>query len=228
MTLSYLALAALSCAAMAFVASLLSDQVRTLVTGEIEAGKVLRKKTYLAFGFGLIFFAPLFVPNHFSSSFQLAAFCIFSLVLYVLFICDLETMVLPDFLTKPLLWLGLLFSCTAYSDVSPENAIFGAAFGYLSLFVINAVSRLAMGRQGIGGGDFKLLAAIGAFGGFKIAALTLLLVPFVGVASYFVIPKRLISEDGEMPLGLSLAICGMVGLLFGESICDYYFTLVHL
>lgn len=92
------------------------------------------------------------------------AFCLFASVLVALFFIDLDTQLLPDQLTIPLIWAGLLFNA-AFGLVPLEQSLYGAVLGYLSLWGFYHLFRLATGKEGMGYGDFKLLAALGAWFG---------------------------------------------------------------
>jgi len=94
------------------------------------------------------------------------------------FFIDLETFLLPDVLTLSLLWLGLLGSAFELLPLAPAEAIWGACFGYMILWTINGLYRLLRKQDGFGGGDFKLLAALGAWLGWSA------IVPILGLASF--------------------------------------------
>ncbi|MBO9536842.1 A24 family peptidase [Herbaspirillum sp.] len=130
---------------------------------------------------------------------------------------DADTMLLPDDLTLPLLWLGLLVNLN--HRIAPlQDAVLGAAAGYAALWLIFWVFKLATGKEGLGYGDFKLMAALGAWLGWQALPFVLLsasaLGAIVGIA--LVAAKR--HERGQaIPFGPYLAIAGMLALLYGGN-----------
>jgi leader peptidase (prepilin peptidase)/N-methyltransferase len=144
-----------------------------------------------------------------------AAACamVFTAALVALAWIDLETGLLPDVITLPLLWAGLLVN-TAHVFTGPASAIVGAASGYVFLWLLFHAFRLATGREGMGHGDFKLLAALGAWLG--VAALPWILIMasvcgvVVGLALIF---TRRVARGQPQPFGPYLAAAGIVGLL---------------
>lgn len=138
---------------------------------------------------------------------------------------DLDTFFLPDDITLPLLWIGLLLNLRGtYVDLG--SAVIGAAAGYLVLWTIFWVFKFATGKEGMGYGDFKLLAAIAAWLGWKSLPLVILLSSFVGA----VIGIALIVFAGRgrnvpIPFGPYLAIAGVVALLYGEPLSKQLFDL---
>jgi leader peptidase (prepilin peptidase)/N-methyltransferase len=145
----------------------------------------------------------------------------FTWTLIALAVIDAKTLLLPDMLTYPLLWAGLLLNMNGLIVPLPD-AVLGAAFGYLSLWSIFHLFRLLTGKEGMGYGDFKLLAALGAWGGWQI-------LPFVIFASslfgaVFGILWMLVKGKGEslpMPFGPWLAMAGFVAVVWHESILAY-------
>jgi len=137
---------------------------------------------------------------------------------------DLDTQYLPDELTLPLLWAGLLLAVTVgrgtgLFPVGPADAIVGAAAGYLSLWSVHHLFRLVTGRDGFGYGDFKLLAALGAFGGWTI----LLPVVLLSALSGALVGIALISlgrhqRQNPMPYGPFLAVAGWLVLTFPHAL----------
>ncbi|MGJ8679613.1 prepilin peptidase [Paraglaciecola sp.] len=135
---------------------------------------------------------------------------------------DLDTMLLPDQLTLALLWIGLLISIEA-PFVSTQDAIIGAAVGYLCLWSLYWAFKLLTGKEGMGYGDFKLLAAIGAWVGWQHLPVVVLLSSFVGA----IVGVTLLSVQGKdkttpIPFGPYLAAAGWLTLLYGDSIVDLY------
>jgi leader peptidase (prepilin peptidase)/N-methyltransferase len=135
---------------------------------------------------------------------------------------DLDHHLLPDSITLPLLWLGLLIN-TQGVFTSLESAVYGAAAGYLILWSVYWLFKLLTGKEGMGYGDFKLLAAIGAWGGIKILPLVVLLSSVVGVIlALLLIAFRRHQAQNPLPFGPYLAIAGWVALLWGEPIISAY------
>jgi leader peptidase (prepilin peptidase)/N-methyltransferase len=135
---------------------------------------------------------------------------------------DLDTQLLPDSLTLPLLWLGLLLSLGGiFTD--PATAILGAATGYLLLWLVFHGFRLATGKEGMGRGDFKLLALFGAWLGWQAVPQILLLSALPGAIVGVALIASGRSQAGQpIPFGPFLSIAGWVSLLWGEAITDGY------
>ncbi len=135
---------------------------------------------------------------------------------------DLDTTLLPDSITLPLLWMGLLFNLGGHFTSLP-SAVIGAMAGYLSLWSVYWLFKLATGKEGMGFGDFKLLAAIGAWLGWERLPVTILLSSLVG-AIVGVAMIILIRHDRRIPIpfGPYLAGGGVVALLFGDALTRAY------
>ena len=135
---------------------------------------------------------------------------------------DLDTQLLPDDLTLPLLWLGLLFNLgDTFTDL--PSAVIGAMAGYLALWSVYWLFKLATGKEGMGYGDFKLLAAIGAWLGWQILPLTILLSSLVGalVGMALIVFARH-GRNVPIPFGPYLAAAGVIALFWGESLTNHY------
>jgi leader peptidase (prepilin peptidase)/N-methyltransferase len=137
---------------------------------------------------------------------------------------DLDHQLLPDSLTLPLLWLGLLASLGSTTaggagpPVDPRSAIIGAAAGYLSLWSVFQLFRLATGKEGMGYGDFKLLAALGAWLGWQMLLPIVLLSALVGaVVGLAMIALRRHQAANPMPFGPFLAGAGFLAMLWGPE-----------
>ncbi|MBS4097515.1 MAG: prepilin peptidase [Sulfuricella sp.] len=135
---------------------------------------------------------------------------------------DFDTQYLPDDLTLPLLWLGLLFNtANAFTDL--KSAVIGAIAGYLSLWSVYWAFKLIMKKEGMGYGDFKLLAAIGAWFGWIMLPLVILLSSLVGaVVGTFLIILAKRGRNVPMPFGPYLAGGALVALFWGEPIVRAY------
>ncbi|MBT9539040.1 A24 family peptidase [Thiobacillus sp.] len=135
---------------------------------------------------------------------------------------DLDTTLLPDSLTQPLLWLGLLFNLNGTYTSLPD-AVMGAVAGYLVLWSVYWLFKLATGKEGMGYGDFKLLAALGAWLGWQMLPVTLLLSSVLG-AAVGIAMIVLVKHDRRVPIpfGPYLAGGGLVALFFGADLTQAY------
>ena len=151
---------------------------------------------------------------------------VFVYFLIALTFIDVDTQLLPDRLTIPLLWLGLLVNLSTFGFASLPSAVLGAAAGYLSLWLVYWIFRLATGKEGMGYGDFKLLAAIGAWLGWEMLLLVILLASVAGalIGIVLMIAARR-GKDIPLPFGPYLAIAGFVALLFGPQLVQSYLAL---
>jgi leader peptidase (prepilin peptidase)/N-methyltransferase len=148
---------------------------------------------------------------------------------------DLDHQLLPDDITLPLLWAALLASVVtgglpgATLPVSPADAIIGAASGYLSLWAVFHAFRFFTGKEGMGYGDFKLLAALGAWLGWKMLPLVLLLSASVGaVVGIAMVLFRGRDRAAPMPFGPYLAAAGWIAMLYGDTLVSAYLRLSGL
>lgn len=141
---------------------------------------------------------------------------------------DYDTTLLPDNLTLPLMWLGLLAALAGMSPLSLEQAVTGAMAGYLSLWSVYWLFKLVTGKEGMGYGDFKLLAALGAFLGWQMIPLVLLLSSLVGaIIGVSLIATGVIKRQQGIPFGPYLATAGWISLLWGEKIVSGYLGLFN-
>lgn len=139
---------------------------------------------------------------------------------------DLDTQLLPDAITLPLLWAGLILNIPG-TFIDLRSAVIGAAAGYLFLWTIYWLFKLATGKEGMGFGDFKLLAAIGAWTGWQVLPLVVLLSSFIGAAvgiTLMVLAKR--GRNVPIPFGPYLAGAGAMGLFWGPQMTHYYLAKV--
>ncbi len=155
---------------------------------------------------------------HFGFGAQAAWALIFGWALIALAVIDLDTQLLPDSLTQPLIWLGLLINLSnVFTPLSA--AVIGAAGGYLSLWIVYWLFKLVTGKEGMGYGDFKLLAAIGAWLGWQLLPLTLLLSSLVGAAvGITLILGGRHRREVPIPFGPYLAGGGLIALLWGHDL----------
>lgn len=158
----------------------------------------------------------------FGSGFAGLATLVFAYLLIAMTFIDADTQLLPDDLTFLLLWCGLLININGTFATLPE-AVIGAAAGYLSLWSIYWIFKLATGKEGMGYGDFKLLAALGAWLGWKILPVIVLLSSAVGaVVGIALILFAKHGRDNPIPFGPYLAAAGMLALLYGKTIAQTY------
>ncbi|MCG6202475.1 prepilin peptidase [Psychromonas antarctica] len=151
---------------------------------------------------------------------------LFTWALISLTFIDFDTMLLPDQITLPLLWFGLLINING-TFVGLTDAVLGAAFGYLSLWSIYWVFKLITGKEGMGYGDFKLLAALGAWFGWQALPLIILISSFAGaIIGIGVILASKDKQSRPMPFGPYLAIAGWIFLVYGDPITQFYYSLV--
>jgi len=136
---------------------------------------------------------------------------------------DFDTQLLPDSLTLPLLWLGLFASVMGYTGIAPRDAIIGALAGYLALWSVYHLFRLATGKEGMGYGDFKLLAALGAWLGWQMLLPIILLSALVGaLTGITLIVVRGRDRSVPIPFGPFLAAAGWIALIWGPQIVAGY------
>lgn len=141
---------------------------------------------------------------------------------------DLDTQLLPDGITMPLLWLGLLFNLAgAYTDL--RSAVIGAVAGYLALWSVYWLFKLITGKEGMGYGDFKLLGALGAWLGWQMLPLIILLSSAVGAVvgiALIVIVRH--GRNVPIPFGPYLAGGGLIALLWGQALTHGYLQLLSV
>ncbi|HOY86891.1 MAG: A24 family peptidase [Methylotenera sp.] len=147
---------------------------------------------------------------------------LFTFALIALTFIDFDTQLLPDDITLPLLWLGLFVNLNSgFTDL--KSAVIGAIAGYLILWSIYWVFKLVTGKEGMGYGDFKLLAAIGAWFGWQLLPAVILLSSIVGViigVGLIIYAKR--GREVPMPFGPFLALGGIAALFYGQQLAGYY------
>lgn len=166
-----------------------------------------------------------YVAFHFGFSYFTIALIFFTFVLIAATFIDLDTMLLPDQLTLPLTWAGIALALLGISPVTLQDSVIGAIAGYLCLWTVYWGFKLITGKEGMGYGDFKLLAALGAWLGWQSLPMIILFSSVVGVI-FGLIQLRLQKKGIEkaFPFGPYLAIAGWVSLLWGDQILSWYFT----
>ena len=163
-----------------------------------------------------------YVAWHFGFTWQAGAMLLLTWGLLAMSLIDADHQLLPDVLVLPLLWLGLIANHFGLF-ASLGDALFGAVFGYLSLWSVFWLFKLVTGKEGMGYGDFKLLAMLGAWGGWQILPLTILLSSLVGAILGVIMLRLRNAESGTpIPFGPYLAIAGWIALLWGDQITRTY------
>nr|WP_281647580.1 A24 family peptidase [Parendozoicomonas sp. Alg238-R29] len=148
--------------------------------------------------------------------------CLLSWSLLAMSMIDVDHQLLPDSMTLPLLWLGLLLN-TNEMFTTLEDAVYGAAAGYLSLWSVYWLFKLTTGKEGMGFGDFKLLAALGAWMGWQFLPLIILLSSLVGaVIGIAMIIFRGRDRNIPIPFGPYLAAAGLIAMFKGDEIISSY------
>ncbi len=159
---------------------------------------------------------------HFGYSFTAIAASFFILALITLTAIDLDTHLLPDTITLPLLWLGLLFNLNeGFVDIN--SAVIGAALGYLILWSVYWLFKLITKKEGMGYGDFKMLAAIGAWFGWQALPAIILLSSLAGsIAGLTMITFGKSHRNSQIPFGPFIAAAGIIMLFSGAQISRIY------
>lgn len=164
---------------------------------------------------------------HFGSGVQGLASLVFAYLLIAMTFIDADTKYLPDVLTYPLLWIGLLLN-TQNTFVPINDAVIGAAAGYLFFWLIGKLFYLLRKTEGMGQGDYKLLAALGAWFGWKMLPLIVLVSSLFGAVIgvvLIVLAKR--GRNYALPFGPYLAFAGLMAMVSGEAIIDAYLRSGH-
>lgn len=163
-----------------------------------------------------------YIAWHFGWSWQAAAMLLLTWGLLAMSVIDIDHQLLPDSLVLPSLWLGLILNSFGLF-ASLADALWGAVFGYLGLWSVYWLFKLITGKEGMGYGDFKLLALLGAWGGWQVLPLTILLSSLVGAVLGSLMLRLQKADSGSaIPFGPYLAIAGWVALLWGEQITTGY------
>jgi leader peptidase (prepilin peptidase)/N-methyltransferase len=162
------------------------------------------------------------IASKFGYSLNTIAASIFALTLLTLACIDIETQLLPDKITLPLMWLGLIWNLNeGFTDI--QSAVIGAAAGYLFLWCIYWLYKFTTGKEGMGYGDFKMLAAIGAWFGWIMLPLVILFSSLAGSIigiSLIIFTKK--KRSAAIPFGPYLALSGIIVLLWGRSLIDIF------
>jgi len=166
--------------------------------------------------------ASVVVARHFGITLQTLAMLIFTWTLIALVLIDIKKQLLPDNITLPLLWLGIFISLFhLFTDV--QSSIIGAIMGYLVLWSVFQLFKLVTGKEGMGYGDFKLLAALGAWGGYTLLPQVILVSSVIGsIFGISMVLLKLSRKQQPIPFGPYLAIAGWIALLWGDKINQQY------
>ncbi len=166
-----------------------------------------------------------FAAWYYGYSFMCFAALIFIWAMIALTFIDFDTQLLPDAITLPLLWIGLLINLNN-GIIDLQSAVIGAVAGYLVLWVVYWIFKLITGKEGMGYGDFKLLAAIGAWFGWQTLPLVILSSSFVGgLVGIFLIYFRNQHSGLAIPFGPYLAGGGLIAMFWGKQINHSYLSL---
>lgn len=165
---------------------------------------------------------------HYGFTVQTLAALLFAWMLIALTFIDLDHQLLPDNITLPLLWLGLIVNLRGVF-VPIETAIIGAVAGYLSLWLVFHAFKLLTGKEGMGYGDFKLLAAAGAWLGWQMLPLIILLASMVGaVVGIAVIALKRHDRRMPIPFGPFLCAASLIAMVWGEQLVSAYLRFARI
>jgi leader peptidase (prepilin peptidase)/N-methyltransferase len=192
----------------------------------ILGGKCSKCRTSISIQYPLVealsaIFSML-VAWHFGYSWQTAAALLLTWALIALSVIDLQTKLLPDSITLPFVWLGLIVNTNhLFTDLA--SSVWGAVVGYLSLWSVYQLFRLLTGKEGMGYGDFKLLAVLGAWLGWQVLPLIIILSSIIGAsAGIALILVRGRDKNIPIPFGPFLALGGCVSLVWGTQLTQAY------
>ncbi|WP_289847634.1 A24 family peptidase [Colwellia sp. D2M02] len=164
----------------------------------------------------------LVVAAHYGPSIETLYVLLLTWGLVALTMIDFDHMLLPDQITLPLLWFGLLINING-TFVPLTDAVIGAAAGYMSLFCVFWLFKLLTGKEGMGFGDFKLLAVFGAWAGWQLLPILILMASVVGaIIGITLMLFKNHQKDQGIPFGPYLAIAGWITLLWGNNLWSWY------
>ncbi|QYJ82075.1 prepilin peptidase [Shewanella aegiceratis] len=168
--------------------------------------------------------AIAYLAYHFGPTWQFVFATILTFGLVALTGIDLDEMLLPDQITLPLLWIGLLINLNG-TFVSITDAVIGASAGYMSLWSVFWGFKILTGKEGMGYGDFKLLAVFGAWFGWQLLPLIILLSSIVGaLVGLLLIVNKKINSGNPIPFGPYIALAGWIAMIWGEKIVNWYLS----
>lgn len=173
------------------------------------------------------------ISLRFDASYYSLGLMLFSFVLIAAAIIDLDTMLLPDQLTQPLLWSGIALTLMHIAPLSLAESVMGGMAGYLTLWLVYWGFKLLTGKEGMGYGDFKLLAAIGAWLGWHALPLVIFIASVVGIVfALWQQAQPTPTKSGSsafnqaFPFGPALAIAGWISMMWGSSIIEWYWSIM--
>jgi len=176
--------------------------------------------------------ASVVVAWRFGATWATPAVLVMTWFLVAMSLIDLDHKLLPDSMTLPLLWIGMLLALVEIggapilAGLDIRSSVIGAAAGYLSLWTVYQLFKLVTGKEGMGYGDFKLLAALGAWLGWQLLPLVIVLSAVVGsVVGVSLILTGRRSSQAQIPFGPYLAGAGWLALLYGRDIMAWYLNL---
>jgi leader peptidase (prepilin peptidase)/N-methyltransferase len=201
-----------------------------LLRGKCSGCAVKGKDTKISIRYPLVELATgllsLALLVKFPFSIQLAAMLVFTWSLIAMSVIDIDHQILPDAMTLSLMWLGLLLNID-HTFVDLQSAVIGAIAGYLSLWSVYWLFKLATGKEGMGFGDFKLLAALGAWFGWQFLPMIILLSSLVGavvgIAGIIILGR---DKNIPIPFGPYLAAAGWIAAMWGDEIMEWYLPAV--
>jgi leader peptidase (prepilin peptidase) / N-methyltransferase len=159
-----------------------------------------------------------FAVRHFGATPAGLAWCGFSAAIVALAMIDWDTTLLPDVITQPLLWAGLIVAALRWTNVPLANALWGAIGGYMSLWLVYQAFKLLTGKEGMGHGDFKLFAALGAWFGWTALVPIILMASVIGaIVGIAMKVTSGLREGGYVPFGPFLAGAGLTAMIFGPA-----------
>ncbi|MGY8814527.1 MAG: prepilin peptidase [Gammaproteobacteria bacterium] len=164
----------------------------------------------------------LFIAIQFGLSIQMILVLLFTWSLLTLSVIDIDHKLLPDNITLPFLWIGIISNIFGYfTDI--YSSLFGAIFGYLILWFVYIVFKVITGKDGMGHGDFKLLAMLGAWLGWQYLPLIIILSSLLGsIIGISLIMLKLHNRTQPIPFGPYLALAGWIALIYGDSLNSLY------
>ena len=182
-------------------------------------GRISPRYPIVEFATAVLFLVTIW---HFGPTIQGATALFLTSALVVMAGIDIDHQLLPDNLTMPLLWAGIVLSFwSVFADLA--SSVTGAIAGYLVLWSIYHMFRLVTGKEGMGYGDFKLLAALGAWLGWQMLPLVVMFSSIVGaVVGLALIGSGRLKRDKPMPFGPFIAAAGWIALIWGQDIVDFY------
>lgn len=171
--------------------------------------------------------ATVFLIQHFGLTMAGGFACLFTYALLALAMIDFKTTLLPDSITLSFLWIGMIANLNgAFTDLA--SAVIGAMVGYLSLWLVYWGFKLVTGKEGMGFGDFKLLAMLGAWLGWQLLPIVILLSSFSGALIGLSLIALGRDKDRPIPFGPYLAVAGWLALIWGDELTQQYFQLTNL